>query len=86
MMMINKELEVTRYCAVHIHLCTLHEVKEFQREKYIGHLLYFSFQMLPLFGLFLFATIWREIEMVSKIKILRQMEMERGEAIYSCVR
>jgi hypothetical protein len=33
MMMIIKELEVTRYCAVHINLCTLHEVKEFQREK-----------------------------------------------------
>ncbi len=84
--MINKELEVTRYCTVHIHLCTLHEVKEFQIEKHIGHLLYFLFQMLPLFELFLFATIWREIKMVNKMEMVREMEMGRGEARDSCVR
>ncbi len=34
--------------------------------------------MLDLFELFLFATIWREIEMVNKMEMVREMEMERG--------
>ncbi len=36
--------------------------------------------MLPLFELFLFATIWREIEMVSQMEMAREMEMDEGKS------
>ncbi len=42
--------------------------------------------MLDLLELFLFATNRREIEMVNKMELVREMEMERGEGRYSCVR